>query len=161
MKQSEYQKEWEAKNREKRLEYKRKYYQTHKEEANKRYLEKKEEILEKCKERYQLRKEEFKERLKRYNKTKMGRALYLLGGYRRLDNEANRGECTLTAKWIVDNIFSNTCHYCGESDWTKLGCDRIDNTKPHTEDNIVCCCGKCNCKKHTTNYEDYINKIKI
>lgn len=133
----------------------------HRENAKRDYYKHKQERLEKSRELYQLKKEEKKERLKAYNKTKYGRALYLLGGYRRLDKEAERGECTLTAKWIVDNIFSKTCHYCDESDWTKLGCDRVDNTKPHIEDNVVPCCYKCNCKKHTTNYENYINKIKL
>lgn len=162
MENKEYQKQWELKNREKRLEYKRKYYQAHKDEVSKKYQEKKEEILEKSRERYQLKKEEMKKRLKTYNKTKYGRALYLLGGYRRLDNEANRGVCTLTAQWIVDNIFSKTCHYCDESDWTKLGCDRMDNTKPHTPDNCVPCCYHCNCKKHTMGYDEFKNKtIKI
>ena len=47
-------------------------------------------------------------------------------------------------KWIVDNIFTNECIYCGESDWHKLGCDRKDNSKPHTKDNVVCCCTRCN-----------------
>ena len=36
------------------------------------------------------------------------------------------------------------CIYCGESDWHKLGCDRIDNSKPHSTDNIVCSCKDCN-----------------
>lgn len=161
MEQSEYQKQWELKNREKRLEYKRKYYQEHKEEANRRYQKRKKEILEKSRERYQLKKKEVKERLKTYNKTQYGRALYLLNGYKRLDKMAGRGECTLTAKWIVDNVFGSECHYCGDADWHNLGCDRVDNNKPHTEDNVVPCCYKCNCKKHLTNYEDYINKIKI
>ena len=160
MKKSEYQKQWELDNREKRLEYKRKYYQSHKDDAKKRYQEKRDEILAKRKERYELKKDEIKERLKSYNKTKYGRALYLLGGYRRLDKESSRGECTLTARWIVDNIFSNTCVYCGEKDWTKLGCDRKDSGKPHTEDNCVPCCQRCNCKKKNIGYDDYINKNK-
>ena len=49
------------------------------------------------------------------------------------------------AKWIVDNIYSKTCTHCGESDWHKLGCNRLDNTKPHTKDNVEPCCQHCNC----------------
>ena len=47
-------------------------------------------------------------------------------------------------QWVVDNIYSNGCIYCGETDWRKLGCDRINNNKPHTKDNVVPCCKRCN-----------------
>lgn len=47
-------------------------------------------------------------------------------------------------QWIIDNIYSGGCIYCGETDWRKLGCDRIDNTKPYTKDNVVCSCARCN-----------------
>lgn len=51
----------------------------------------------------------------------------------------------VNTKWIVDNIFSGQkCVYCGDQDWTHLGCDRIDNNKPHTADNVVCSCFICN-----------------
>lgn len=158
----EKQKQWEIDNRERRLEYKRQYYQSHKEEARKRYEAKKAEISEKSRERYQAKKTEFAERLKAYNKTKYGRALYLLGGYRRLDKENDRGNCTITAQWIVDNIFSQPCEYCGEDDWRKIGCDRKDSSLPHTTENCVPCCYSCNCKKHKTGYEEFKNKtVKI
>lgn len=134
----------------------------HRENALRDYYKHKQERLEKSRELYQFKKEEKKERLKTYNKTKYGRALYLLGGYRRLDKKSERGECTLTAQWIVDNIFSSHCQYCDEDDWTKIGCDRIDSTKPHTPENCVPCCYHCNCKKHTMGYEEFMDKtIKI
>lgn len=50
----------------------------------------------------------------------------------------------LDEEWITDNILSKECIYCGETDWRKLGCDRIDNDKPHTKDNVVCACARCN-----------------
>lgn len=53
-------------------------------------------------------------------------------------------EVDLDAQWIIDNIFNEGCIYCGETDWHKLGCDRIDNTKGHTKDNVVPCCSRCN-----------------
>lgn len=53
-------------------------------------------------------------------------------------------ECTITSEWILENIFNSSCLYCGETDWTVLGCDRIDNTKGYTPDNIVCSCNRCN-----------------
>ena len=75
---------------------------------------------------------------------------------KREDKKRNRGKCTLTAQWIMDYIFTKKCVYCGESDWKKLGCDRIDNSKPHTEDNVVCCCGECNTKRGTKEFEEFL-----
>lgn len=85
-------------------------------------------------------------RLKEYNKTPMGRACYLVNRYKSSDREHNRGECDFDARWVVENIFSKPCVHCGETDWTKLGCNRLDNSKPHTMDNVEPCCGKCNRK---------------
>lgn len=103
---------------------------------------------------------ERKEYLKEYFKTKIGRASYLLKNYKREDRKHNRGECDLTPKWIVENVFSKSCHYCGENDWTKLGCDRIDNDKAHTVDNIVPCCAECNSRRQTKSYEEFKNEVQ-
>lgn len=131
---------------------KKKYYTEEEKKKAKReaslrnYYKHKQEKLEKAKERYKLNKDKALECLKCYNKTQYGRALYLNNNYKRLDKKANRGECTLTAEWIVDNIFTQPCAHCGETDWTKIGCNRLDNTKPHTMDNVEPCCRSCNCK---------------
>ena len=109
---------------------------------------------------YENHKDERLDYNKDYYSTPHGRAYRLVANYKRHDKEANRDECTITPEWIVENIFTKPCHYCGETDWTKLGCDRIDNTKPHSPDNVVCCCEKCNKNKHTTPYEEYLQKIK-
>ena len=81
---------------------------------------------------------------KEYRKTPMGRAVYLINDYKRNDKLYNRGECTLTAKWIVDNIFTKPCAHCGKSGWQIIGCNRLDNSRPHTEDNVEPCCMECN-----------------
>lgn len=39
---------------------------------------------------------------------------------------------------------SRILYYCGECNWTKLGCDRIDNAKGHTKDNVITACWECN-----------------
>lgn len=57
-------------------------------------------------------------------------------------------ETNLTPEWIMDNVLNSKCFYCGETNWTKLGCDRIDNTKGHTTDNCICSCGICNVKRN-------------
>ena len=155
-----------------RKEYFKQYWAKHKKEhaeAQRRYVEKigrkeyneyqstyrdsnppqNKSYKEKCKEWYEKNREKKLEYQKQYKKSPMGRANNLLSAYKKSDIKYNRGECTLTAKWIVENIFSGQkCHYCDETDWHKLGCDRIDNTLPHTPDNVVPCCFKCNCKKH-------------
>lgn len=136
-------------NKEKELENSKKYYEEHKDkisEYNKQYNTTNNEKLKKYKKDY-------------YN-TKHGRAMRLAYHYMSEDLNHSRGESTLMPEWIVDNIFSGqNCHYCGETDWTKLGCDRKDNDKPHTPDNVVCCCAECNKKKGTTPYEEYIKML--
>lgn len=94
-----------------------------------------------------------------YYSTQFGRANSLLNGYRRSDKERNRGECTLTEDWIIEHIFSKPCNYCGETEWTKIGCDRKDSSIPHTPDNCVPCCKHCNDKKGATPYDEYMKKI--
>lgn len=62
-------------------------------------------------------------------------------------------------QWIVDNIYSKGCIYCGETDWRKLGCDRKNNSKPHTKDNIVPCCKRCNTIKSNKFTVDEMKEI--
>ena len=104
--------------------------------------------------------EYMKQYFKQYNKTPMGRAVHLVSGYRQSDKDANRGECTLTPEWMVDNIFTQPCHWCNKTDWTKMGCDRIDNDKPHTPDNVNPCCDDCNKKRGKKTYEEFLEIIK-
>jgi hypothetical protein len=101
-----------------------------------------------------------KERIKEYKNewrrtSPSGRADMLLQAYRQKDKKHNRGEGDLTARWIVENILSKPCAHCGESDWHKIGCNRLDNSKPHTMDNVEPCCLKCN---NELNYEDRRNE---
>ena len=117
---SEYGKEWAANNPKKVRGYKDKYYE-----------KKKEEIITKNKETYQ---------------TFLGNAQKKSNKYKIADKE--RGfdiSSNITPEWMVENIFSGQkCVYCGDSDWKHLGCDRIDNTKPHTPDNCIPCRYVCN-----------------
>lgn len=136
MDRKEYLHQWYLKNREKKL------------EQNKQWVEdNKEKRMDYLKQWYQDNKESVLSKQGEYHKTKKGRAVVLCSDYRTEDKLRGRGESTLTADWVVENIFSKPCHYCGETDWTKIGCDRIDNSKPHTPDNVVPCCLSCNVRK--------------
>ena len=92
-------------------------------------------------------KEKIKERkLLLYYNDKKTRALHLLSSHKHED-KINGFECfDLTVDWMVDNILSKPCVHCGETDWHKIGCNRIDNSKGHTIDNVEPCCRRCNCK---------------
>ena len=142
----------------------KRYYQDHKEEKaqyKKQYdQDHKEEIAEYRKLYNKEHKKERAECNKQYRSTKKGRAAHLVSSYKSADKKYNRGECTLTVEWIVENVFSGQCcHYCGESDWTKLGVDRKDSSIPHTPENCVPCCKSCNDKKHTTEYQEFMRLI--
>ena len=121
------------------------------------YVKHKNERCEYAREYYDENSEAINQRRRDSYKTdKLKRAKALVFAYTKMDKDSNVGECTLTPEWIVDNIFSGQhCDYCPESDWTKLGCDRIDNNKPHTPDNVVCCCGQCNVKRKKIPYLEF------
>lgn len=129
-------------NTEDKKEYYRKYYQKNKDKYREYYQKNREHILDKAKHSNKPN----TSYMRLYRKTPIGRANMLLQRYKRRDKETNRGDCTLTAQWIVENIFTKPCVHCGEIDWRKIGCNRIDNSKPHTIDNVEPCCGKCNVK---------------
>lgn len=149
--------------RERNPDYNSKYYQNNKEkklEYQAEYRQKnKEKILEHQAEYRQANKEKLAENGAIYRSTPFGRASNLVGTYKQEDKKYGRGECTLTKEWIVENIFSQPCHYCGRADWTKMGCDRIDNSLPHTPDNVVPCCCECNKKKARYSYDEYMKMI--
>ena len=151
-----------------KMESARKYRENNREkcrESSRKWIEKdRKEKIEKYKEELKKWRNNNAEHIKEYNKvykkTKSGRASYLVTGYKKGDKKHNRGECTLTAKWVVDNIFTSKCRYCKKDDWRKLGCDRIDNSKPHTPDNVVPCCEDCNKKRGTKPFEEFLKEMQ-
>lgn len=52
----------------------------------------------------------------------------------------------LDMEWFIENILTKECVYCGDT--LHVGCDRIDNNKGHTKDNVVPCCYICNCARN-------------
>lgn len=152
-------KRWRTKNKEKIAEYQAEWRQNNKEYHAEYYQNNKEKIAKQKSEYRQNNKEKNAEYQAEYRATPKGRAYSLLNAYRQEDNKYNRGECTLTPEWIVENIFSQPCHYCGRTDWHELGCDRIDNSLPHRPDNVVPCCWECNIKKQKTPYDEFMKLI--
>ena len=128
-------KKWRDKNHDKWIEYQRKYYSEHVED--KREYQK------------QWRKDNNSaEKQKEYRKTKKGRAICLSNAYKHYDRDTFYADTTISNDWIISNLFSGqSCVYCGDSNWRHLGADRIDNNKPHSEENVVCSCGICNVER--------------
>lgn len=144
----EYNKQWRLENAERRREYNKQWRLENaeqKKEYNKRYRKDNvERIREQEKQYYQNNKNKRLKQQKEYRQTPMGRASYLLSNYNKADKKYNRGKGDLTAKWIVERIFSQPCAHCGKTGWDIIGCNRLDNSKPHTMDNVEPCCLECN-----------------
>lgn len=130
------------KHKKKKAEYGKQYYQDKKED---------DEWMEKHRENIKSWREE--------NPIKH-RASNLVSAYSQCDRNAGRGKCTLTSKWIMDNIFPKPCHWCGEVGWEIMGCDRIDNALPHTPDNVNPCCEACNKKRGKKSYEEFKEALR-
>ena len=128
-----------------RRESQRKWREANPEYARKHYQDNKAAILERCMKYRETHKDKIAESKRKYYNTPMGRASHLLSTYRRMDIRNGFGDCIdFDAQWIVDNIFTQKCAHCDCTDWHKLGCNRIDNSKPHTIDNVEPCCWKHN-----------------
>lgn len=79
------------------------------------------------------------------------KASKMISQYKAKDRLNGCALCDITIDWMVENILSKPCHYCGDT--RRVGCDRIDNKKGHTMDNVVPCCIECNTARN--NYFTY------
>lgn len=70
------------------------------------------------------------------------KASKMISSYRSKDRKNGVDECDIDIDWMIENIFTKACTYCGDTH--RIGCDRIDNSKGHTKDNVVPCCVECN-----------------
>lgn len=94
---------------------------------------------------------------KERRKTPKGRAAHLISTWRKNDKKYNRGDCDLDSDYVVE-LWKKGCAYCGETDFMKLGVDRINNAKPHTKNNVVCCCESCNKHRNLKDFFEYFNE---
>lgn len=51
---------------------------------------------------------------------------------------------------FVKELFTHNCFYCGS--FEKMSLDRIDNSKPHNQDNVVGSCVNCNLTRGSMPY---------
>lgn len=78
---------------------------------------------------------------KDYRNSPNGKAKMMASGYRRIDALRGR-DCDITASFIETEILSKSCCYCGDTE--RIGCDRLDNSRGHSRDNVVPACSDCN-----------------
>ena len=135
-----------------------------KEYHHKWYLENKEKILSQQKSYYNNNKEKKNSYSKKWlNEHPIERrANSLVCGYRRMDKRNGFGNVIdFNAKWVMENIFTKPCAHCGETGWEIMGCNRLDNSKPHTKDNVEPCCYKCNVRLNDKHHEMCVDQIDI
>lgn len=53
-------------------------------------------------------------------------------------------------------LFTSPCYYCGAKGDPLNGIDRVDNSKPYSDDNSVACCYTCNMMKKTMTGAEFI-----
>lgn len=74
------------------------------------------------------------------------KASKMISSYKHKDRKNQTTICDIDIDWMINNIMTKSCIYCGDTN--KVGCDRLDNSKGHTKDNVVPCCYDCNCARN-------------
>ena len=147
------------------LEACKKWYWSHKDFKNERckewYIKNKESRSEYNKKWREKNKDYDRERRRKYLDTPKGRASALCSKYKGEDKKHNRGEGNLTPEWIIENIFTKPCAHCGKTGWRVIGCNRLDNSRPHTMDNVEPCCQECNTKEYTNILRKPVDQISL
>lgn len=148
-KKAEYDKEYRAKNKERIANRHKEWYAKNKEKKHLYDIEYRKKNVERRKEVKKAWNKANKKKMSAYNKqfyqTIAGMAARRRNHYLADDKEKGFDTAqTITAKWIAENILTASCIYCHDAEPYHLGCDRIDESKGHTPDNVVCACPVCN-----------------
>ena len=161
--------EWHKANKEKIAEHRAEYYQAHKDEIKAYNAE-----------WYQTHRDsELKKRAEYRDPilNPLNWARKIVGHYRDMDRERGFDDSkTITAEWFLENIAYRPCVHCGKQGIGKVGCNRLDNTKGHTQDNVESCCMPCNarenirdqierglhwtCKHKKQSFKEFVNEHK-
>ena len=80
------------------------------------------------------------------NKESRTKASKMISSYKLKDKKMGLEICDIDIDWMIENIINKPCTYCGDTN--RIGCDRIDNSKGHTKNNVVPCCYECNCARN-------------
>ena len=87
-----------------------------------------------------------------YDKTPI--SVHRVRSYKAIDKRKGHA-FDLDLQWYDDNIHQRPCHYCGDEGM--VGCDRIDNSRGHSKDNVVPCCLDCNtARSHRFSYDEMV-----
>lgn len=148
-KKAEYDKEYRAKNKERIANRQKEWYDKNKEKKRLYDIEYRKKNDARRKEVKKAWNKANKKKMSAYNKqfyqTITGMAARRRNHYLADDKEKGFDTAqTITAKWIAENILTASCIYCHDTEPYHLGCDRIDESKGHTPDNVVCACPVCN-----------------
>lgn len=85
---------------------------------------------------------------------KKNKASKMVSSYRHSD-KCKGLKCDLDVDFMLEEIFSNPCSYCGTLE--KVGCDRLDNSKGHVKSNVVPACYNCNTiRKDLFSFEEMV-----
>lgn len=169
-----------GKNKEKKAEYDRLRRESNKEQEKirhkKYYEDNKTKILETNKNWRENNKGYFKlwrEKNPDYTKEKKKEWYTTIEGYAysirhsNLQNDRKYGRCgededpLPPLEYYIQEFSKGTDYYDGKQyPFNELGFDRIDNSKPHTIDNIVCCTTEHNKQRHNMSFEEFKQKMQ-
>lgn len=158
---AEQQRRYYQENKEAIAEHKKQYYQENKDKIKQYIQENKKSIAEQRKQYRQENKETIAEYWKQYYSTIKGYCNVLRNSNIRADRVSGRIGKELpdnypTIEYYIDAV-KQPCIYCKKhKPFNEMGLDRIDNSKPHTIDNVVPCCTECNVKRGTKDYEEFM-----
>jgi hypothetical protein len=148
-------------NRDQFLEYKKQYFQDHKEHLtskSKEWKNKNKDILREWYKKYYHENKEHKKEIQKKSKCKNWQTT--LVNSCRVHDRSDNNYFNLDTKWI-DKLFDNQegcCFHCnqylllenGNRDPEQASIDRIDNSKGHIRGNVVLSCWHCNYTRRKT-----------